>query len=134
MSNGYKGHGWIIFSGILLVLAGLGMIVMALGVLSANDSVQEQFQGTLVFSDGNIDVWGWIYLIIGSLVTIAGFGVFARAQWAVWTGILAAGAQFIAAMFFSFNPNFWGPALAILVVDAMVIHGLSRYGLEAAEV
>ena len=58
----------------------------------------------------------------------------AKTSEAVWTGILAAGVQFVAAMFFSFNPNFWGPALAILIVDAMVIHGLSRYGLESAEV
>ena len=130
MSNGRQGQGWIIFAGIMLILGGLSMLIVGLAVLGADDAVQNSFQGTLVFSENNLDVWGWVYVILGGLVAIAGIAVFTRRQWAVWTGILAAGAQFIAAMFFSFNPNFSGPSLAILIVDVLIIHGLSRYGLD----
>ncbi|MCJ7439843.1 MAG: hypothetical protein MUP97_19055 [Acidimicrobiia bacterium] len=133
MSNGKEGKGWIVFAGIMLILGGIAMLVMGLAVLNAGDQVKAAFQGTLIASEGNLDVWGWIYVITGSIVAIAGIAVFSRAQWAVWTGIFAAGVQFVAALFFSFNPNFWGPSLGILIIDALIIHGLCRYGLTDSE-
>ena len=72
MSNGRQGHGWIIFAGIMLILGGLSMLIVGLAVLGANQSVEDAFQGTLVVSEDNLDVWGWVYVILGGLVAIAG--------------------------------------------------------------
>jgi hypothetical protein len=50
-----------------------------------------------------------------------------RAGWAVMVGILAATVQAIPAFFWFFSPQ-WPAALAIIVIDLLVLHALVAYG------
>jgi hypothetical protein len=122
-----RGTGWIIFAGIVMVIAGANMFINGLWALNASNSVVARFKDTLLFEDSNLDTWGWIYVIVGAIVLLAGIFVFLRQPWAVWVGILAATVQAIFAFFWLFSP-YWPGALIIIVIDMLVLHALIGYG------
>ncbi len=117
------------FAGILMVLAGAEMLINGLWALNANTALTTQFKGKLLFEDGNLDTWGWIYVILGLVVLVAGLCVFARQHWAVSVGIVLALIQAIFACFWLFT-GYWQAALVTIVLDMLVIYGLSTYGSE----
>ncbi|GMU78320.1 MAG: hypothetical protein AMXMBFR46_11150 [Acidimicrobiia bacterium] len=127
MSRHRKGGGWIAFAGIVLILSGINTFLNGLWALGASNNVEESFKDTLLFSDTNLDTWGWIYLIVGAVVVLAGFALFARAPWARIVGIIVASIGAISAFFWLFNPNFWVPALVSVTLNLLVLHALVRY-------
>jgi hypothetical protein len=122
-----RGTGWIIFAGIVMIIAGANMFINGLWALNASSAVVAKFKDTLLFSDTNLDTWGWIYVIVGGIVLLAGIFVFIRAPWARWVGILAATVQAIFAFFWLFSP-YWMGALIIILIDMLVLHALISYG------
>jgi len=122
-----RGTGWIIFTGIVMIIAGANMFINGLWALHASSAVTSKFKDQLLFSDNNLDTWGWIYVIVGGVVLLAGMFVFVRSRWAVWVGLLAATVQAVFAFFWLFGP-YWQGALIIIIIDMLVIHALVRYG------
>jgi hypothetical protein len=121
------GTGWIIFAGIAMIIAGANMFINGLWALNASNTVVASFKDRLLFADTNLDTWGWIYVIVGGIVLLAGIFVFVRARWAVMVGIVAATVQAIFAFFWLFSP-YWEGALIIIVIDMLVLHALVSYG------
>ena len=105
-----RGTGWIVFAGVLMILAGGNMAINGLWALHASSQVEKSFGDTLLFSSSNLDTWGWIYLIVGAVVVIAGIMVFFRVAFGMWVGIIAALVQAFFAFFWIFSP-YW-PACA----------------------
>ena len=122
--NERRATGWAVVSGVLLSLAGLNMVLNGLWALHASSQVEKTIGDTLLFSSSNLDTWGWIYLIVGAVVAIAGIMVFFRVAFGMWVGILAALVQAIFAFFWIFSP-YWPAALIIIAVDLLVIYALS---------
>jgi hypothetical protein len=122
-----RGTGWIIFAGVMMIIAGANMLINGLWALHASNHVVANVKDTLLFSDSDLDTWGWIYTIIGLVVLVAGIFVFVRSPWARWVGVLAATVQAIFAFFWLFTP-YWPGALAIIVIDMLVLHALVAYG------
>ena len=122
-----RGTGWIIFAGIVMIIAGANMFINGLWAFHASSNVVSKFKDTLLFEDSNLDTWGWIYVIVGGIVLLAGIFVFLRQPWARFVGILAATVQAIFAFFWIFSP-YWMGALVIILVDLLVIHALVAYG------
>jgi len=125
----HRGTGWIVTSSILLILAGANLLINGLFALHANSSIQSNVKDVLLFSGGNLDTWGWIYTIAGSVILLAGFCVLARAQWAIFVGMLAAFVGMILAFFWLFTP-YWPDALLTILLAGVVIHGLGTYGVD----
>ena len=126
-----RGTGWIVFAGILMILAGGNMAINGLWALHASSQVEKSFGDTLLFSSGNLDTWGWIYLIVGAVVLVSGFLVFFRVAFGMWIGIIAAVVQAFFAFFWIFSP-YWPAALIILALDLVVIYALSSPSEEYA--
>jgi hypothetical protein len=122
-----RGTGWIIFAGIAMIIAGANMFINGAWALNANTAIENTFKGSLLFSDSNLDTWGWIYRIVGGVVLLAGIFVFMRAKWAVTVGIVAATVQAILAFFWIFS-QYWMGALVIILLDMLVLHALVAYG------
>jgi hypothetical protein len=125
--RGTRGTGWIIFAGIAMIIGGANMFINGAWALHATSTQVATFKNQLLFSDTNLDTWGWIYVIVGGIVLLAGLFVFMRQRWAVMVGILAATVQAILAFFWIFSPQ-WPAALAIIVIDLLVLHALVAYG------
>ncbi len=119
-----RGTSWIIFAGVLMVFAGGSMAINGLWALHATTQVENTFGDTLLFSSSNLDTWGWIYLIIGAVVVVAGLTVFFRVAFGFWVGILAALVQAFLAFFWIFSP-YWPGALVIIAIDLLVIYALT---------
>src|SRR3954466_12284995 len=100
-----RGTGWIIFAGIVMIIAGANMLINGLWALHASNAVVASFKNTLLFEDSNLDTWGWIYVIVGGAVLLAGMFVFVRAPWARMVGITVATVQAIFAFFWLFSPQ-----------------------------
>ena len=126
-----RGTGWIVFAGVLMLLAGGNMAINGLWALHASSQVEKTIGDTLLFSSSNLDTWGWIYLIVGALVLVAGIMVFFRVAFGMWVGIIAAMVQAFFAFFWIFSP-YWPAALIILALDLVVIYALSSPSEEYA--
>jgi len=122
-----RGTGWIIFAGIAMIIAGANMFINGLWALNATTAIENNFKDTLLFSDSNLDTWGWIYVIVGAVVLLAGIFVFLRQRWAVMVGIAGATVQAVMAFFWIFSP-YWMAALVIILLDMLVLHALVAYG------
>ena len=124
-----RGTGWVVFAGVLMVLAGGNMAINGLWALHATTQVEKTFGDTLLFSSSNLDTWGWIYLIVGAVVAVAGIMVFFRVAFGMWVGILAAVVQALFAFFWIFSP-YWPGALVIIALDMLVIYALGTNSVE----
>ena len=107
-----------------MIVAGGNMAINGLWALHASTQVEKSFGDTLLFSSSNLDTWGWIYLIVGALVLVAGIMVFFRVAFGMWVGIIAALVQAFFAFFWIFSP-YWPAALVIIALDLLVVYALS---------
>jgi hypothetical protein len=80
----------------------------------------------------DITGWGWIQLILGTFVGIAGLALFAAKPWARVTAMVLAGLAAIANFLFIPYAPVW--ALAVIALATWVLWSLSRPGvLDATE-
>jgi hypothetical protein len=118
-----EGYGWIVFSGVMLILVGLLDIVNGIRAIGAQDTTFDA-----IFWDNNIEAWGWFYLIVGLILLAAGIAIFNRAQWAVIVGIAAGVIAAVLNMFWVFVYPI--ASLIIVIVAVLVVYGLVVYGLD----
>lgn len=116
-----KGSGWIGFAGVILIIAGFFDVISGLWALDNKGRVVDE-----ILYESNLETWGWIYIVVGIVIIIAGFGVFQRAQWARWVGILAAMVGIVVEFFWMFATP--GRSLVYIVIASMVIYALTVYG------
>jgi hypothetical protein len=124
-----KGEGLVFFAGLMLGLAGVMRIVDAIWAL--------RFEGNIAFEDGlvgeKIDNYGWVWLLVGIVLILAGILVIQRSQFARWIGIIAAAVAGISAMFWIPYYPIW--SLVYVIVAFTVVYALAVYGgREGAEV
>jgi hypothetical protein len=115
-----RGSGWIGFAGIMLIIVGALDIVNGLWALDHKSSV-----GALLY-ESKLETWGWIMLIWGILVLLAGFLVFGRSQIGRWIGVIAASIAMIVNMTWVFAYPI--AALTEVFLAALVVYALVVYG------
>ncbi len=71
-SSGDQLSGWIAFAGIALLVVGSLDALWGLAALLNNEIVVVGGTGALII---NITTWGWIQLILGSLIALTGLGL-----------------------------------------------------------
>jgi len=74
----------------------------------------------------DLTAWGWIHLVVGIVVAVAGFFVFNGAVWARAVGIAAAALS--ALLNFMWLPYYPAWSLIIIALDVMVVWALSVHG------
>ena len=70
--------------------------------------------------------WGWIHLLLGILLAVGGWALFARNAWAGVFAIVLASLSAIANFFFIPYYPFW--SIVIIALDVWVIWALTRPG------
>jgi hypothetical protein len=78
----------------------------------------------------DVTTWGWIHLVVGVIVLLAGFSVLSGRVWARAVGIVMAVLSAVANFLFIPYYPFW--SLLIIALDVFVIWALASYGREAA--
>ena len=120
--------GWTAFAGIMMVISGIWWIISGL-VAIASDTFYVVGEEYIFQFDAT--TWGWIHLLIGILVLVAGFYLFTGAIWARTIGVIIA--VLMALIAFAWLP--WYPIWAILfiAVSVFVIWALTVHGHDIAE-
>ena len=115
--------GYTAFAGVVLILIGFFQAVAGL-VAIVDDNFYVAGQEYVFQFD--ITTWGWIHLIVGLILLLAGFGVFTGNVAARTIGVIVAALSAIAA--FAWLP--WYPiwAVVIIALDVAVVWALTMHG------
>jgi hypothetical protein len=114
--------GWIGFAAIVMLI--LGGIDFCQGLIALFDD-----EYYVVTSSGFLVVdltgWGWIMLIWGVLLVLAGLGLIAGQGWARWFTIVVVSLNFFAQLGFLGNSNYPLWALTALALNVVVLYALT---------
>ena len=119
------GVGWIAFAGIMMILSGLFQAISGLTSLLRPEWYVTTANHLLVF---NYSAWGWIDLLIGIVILLAGFSVLHGSTWARFVGVVLASISAVAALTFISASPVW--SIVVITVDVLVIHALAVHGGE----
>lgn len=115
--------GWITFAAFMMIIIGSFHVIAGLVAL-----VDDNFYvvGREYIFKFDTTTWGWIHLLAGIVVALAGIGLFSGAIWARTVGVIMALVSAILA--FAWLPYYpvWGIiilAMAVSVIWALTAHG-----------
>jgi hypothetical protein len=117
--------GWIAFAGVMMVIAGSLQAIYGFIAL-VNDEWVVWGNRANVYLD--LTTWGWIHLLGGVLVAVAGVGVFSGNILARAVGVVLAVLSLL--VNFLFIPAYPIWAITVIVVDLLVIWALTAHGAE----
>lgn len=117
--------GWIIFAGVMLMIG--GSLNLFYGIIAA---VNDEWVVFTNRADVYLDVseWGWVHIILGAVVFLAGIGVFSGNILARIVGVIVASISLLANFFFIPVYPLW--ALIVITIDVLVIWALTAHGRE----
>ena len=115
--------GWITFAAFMMIMIGAFHVIAGLVAIIDDNFYVVGREYVFKF---DATTWGWIHLLLGILVGLAGISLFSGAIWARTVGVILALISAIAA--FAWLPYYpvWGIiilAMAVSVVWALTAHG-----------
>jgi hypothetical protein len=117
--------GFILFAAIMMIMAGVFQAIAGLVAIFENEFYVATRNYLFQF---DATTWGWIHLVVGLVVTFAGWGLLSGRTWArvvaITVALLSALANFL---FIPYYP-FW--ALTVITLDIFVIWALAAHGGE----
>jgi hypothetical protein len=117
-----EGSGWVLFSGIMILTVAVLNVIWGIAAIGESSFfVQDQ---RYIISE--LNMLGWLVLIIGALQLAAAFSIWAGGTYGRWFGIAVATVNAIVALLSLPAYPFW--SLAVFAVDVLVIYGLAAYG------
>src|SRR3954452_16138763 len=132
MSSQAKGGGWATFlvdyAGVMLVLTGLFQAMEGIAALFNNNVFSASVDYIYRFDPA---VWGWIHIVVGILLGVAGFYLLTGKLWARIIGIIAACLGALSN--FLFIPYYPVWSVLIIALDLLVIWALIFHGRDVAE-
>jgi hypothetical protein len=132
MTDGRDTSGWAVgftvFAGVMMIMVGVWQALAGLIAIFENEFYVQTRNYLFEF---DATTWGWIHLVWGVIVALAGFGLMAGQTWARVIGIFLALLSAIANFLFIPYYPFW--ALTIIALDVFVIWALAAHGGEMRE-
>ncbi len=122
--------GWIGFAGLLLVLVGGIDFLQGLVALFEDEYYVPTGSGFLVF---DLTGWGWMLMLWGVLLVLAGFGLIAGQGWARWFAIVLVSVNVIAQLGFLGNTQTPLWSLTVLALSIIVLYALTARWDESRE-
>jgi hypothetical protein len=120
--------GITVFAGVLMVLSGTLQAVQGVVAL-ANDTFY--VVGEEYLFEFDVTSWGWIHLIMGVVVALAGVGLFRGAVWARTVAVIVASVSIIANFMWMPYYPFW--SMTVIAFDIFVIWAATMHGRDITE-
>lgn len=120
--------GMTVFAGTIMIMIGVMHVFQGVVAL-VNDTFYVAGEEWVLQLD--VTSWGWVHLILGAVVALAGFFVFSGAVWARTIGVIMAVVSGLAS--FAWLPYYPVWALVVIALDVFVIWALTAHGREIAE-
>jgi len=116
--------GWIVFAAVMMIMLGCFHAIQGLVALFDDQKFLVTDSGLIVSVD--YTAWGWVHLIGGIIIALAGVSLFAGRMWARVVGVIAALASAIVNIAFLSAYPIWPTimiALDVLIIWALTVHG-----------
>lgn len=117
------GDGWLLFAAVVLIIAGVVRILDGFWAFDKDDEIRSL--QALLFDD-DLAAYGWLWIIVGILLIVAGFGILSRSQWARWFGIVVAALATISSMQWIYEFPIWSMISTLMAI--LVLYALTTYG------
>ncbi len=116
--------GGVIFAATMMIIIGVFQALEGLAAI-----IDDEFYVVLPNYTFDLDVtaWGWVHLILGIVIALAGFFLFTGSSVAGGVAIGLAGLSAISNFFFIPYYPFW--SLLIIAIDVFVIWAIARSGI-----
>jgi hypothetical protein len=114
--------GLAVFAGAMMIVSGVFAVFEGIAAVF-NDEVYVSTPQYLFAFD--LTAWGWIHLLLGVLVGLAGVAVIRGQAWGRFTGIALAGLSIIAN--FVFLPYYPWWSISIIALNVAIIWALAVY-------
>ena len=114
--------GWIGFAGLVMLIMGGIAFFQGLIALFEDEYYVVTQSGFLVV---DVTAWGWIMLIWGILLVLAGLSLISGQSWARWFTIVVVALNFFAQLGFLGNSNYPLWALTALALNVVVLYALT---------
>jgi hypothetical protein len=118
--------GWVLFAGVILLVNGIFSVIQALVALVGPDTYYTLVNGDLFLFD--VDGWGWWNLVIGALLMITAFALFAGATWARVVAVIVAIFNAMVQLLLVPVQPWW--SLTAVAIDLLIIYALVARGGE----
>ena len=116
------------FAGVIMIMVGVFQAIQGLVALF-NDTFYVAGQKWVFSFD--VTTWGWIHLLAGALLVVAGFFLF---QGAVWARVIGVGVAILSAVLnFMWLPYYPVWSMLIIALDVFVIWALTVHGRDIAK-
>lgn len=116
--------GWIWFAAIVMITVGIMNIVD--GVFAATSDAEWIVVGSGEIGVFDLSTWGWVHIVLGSLLALVGFCLMAGRKWARWVAVVLVVLNTVAQFVVMPATPWWSLvtiALDIFVLWALIIHG-----------
>ena len=120
--------GFTMFAAFMMILIGAFHIIAGIAGILEDEFYTVTPNWVLQF---DVTTWGWIHLIAGIVVLLAGFGLFSGAVWARTVGVIIATVSAIANFAWLPYQPFW--SLTMIAINVFVIWALTVHGRDVAE-
>jgi hypothetical protein len=117
--------GFILFAAIMMIMAGTFQALAGLVAIFENQFYVATREYVFQF---DATTWGWIHLVLGVIVVLAGWGLLSGQTWARVVGITLALLSAIANFMFIPDYPFW--SMIVIALDIFVIWALAAHGRE----
>ena len=121
MATSERWSGWISFAGLMIIIiGGLDFFEGLIAVIRGDYYAVTANQIVVV----DLTAWGWIMMIWGVVLVLAGLGLLSGASWARWFAIVVGSLNFLAQLGFVGSSQYPLWALTVLALTAVVLYAL----------
>ncbi|WP_406008015.1 hypothetical protein OG440_19085 [Streptomyces sp. NBC_00637] len=122
--SGDRLSGASVFAGSAMMLSGpLSILMGASGIAEDNLFAASQYAYRF-----DLTAWGWIHIVVGLALVIAGLGVVGNKSWGRGAGAAVAGISLITQ--FMFVPYYPLWAIPVMTIDLLIIFALTRIHID----
>ncbi|MFB8027409.1 hypothetical protein ACFQ6U_24235 [Streptomyces sp. NPDC056465] len=111
--------GWTVFAGVMMIFGGAMAVFEGIAAIAKDDLFVSTRNYVFQFS---LTGWGWVHLILGIVVVVAGCAVFSGALWARGVGVVLAGLLALANFLWLPYYPFW--SIVLIAINVFVIWAL----------
>ena len=122
MDESVEGGGWLLFAGIMVLIAGTLNCIWGIAAIDGSTFFVEDAKYILE----DLNTMGWVVLGIGVLELVAAFSIWAGGEFGRWIGIIGASLGALGALLSIAGFPLW--SVCVFALNVLVIYGLAAYG------
>jgi hypothetical protein len=112
--------GWTVFAGAVMLIVGSLDALYGLAAILNDEVVIVGGQGVII---ADVTTWGWIHLILGSIVAATGLGLFAAAESARWAAVFFVSLNAVSQIVWFPAAPLW--AFLMILLDVAILYQLT---------